>query len=597
MINLINLIKLILARCAATEILLPYQAVSEETIGVIRLLCPRAAIEYLRSSELPENAIEVAIALLKAQYFPMPKMEKKIPISEETMDQWMPLIETHWPAVLAAVVKGIADASSHLLLQSLGGALWLLKRSLIDYEVLSMGKMFGYIPPDEEATITTSTDVLRTSMTQSLSVEMMDTAMEVVEPTETKTSPIPQTLPNEMEPSTTSTTSEQKHMVLDEVALSNLEVLVNNYDRTEVGSLWSFINRCKTAGGRRLLRQWLCQPLYQIDAIQRRANAIEELLSPTLAMTVEEVKRHLKGIPDLERLLIRVHSNGIKRKGQADHPDARAIMFEQSIYTMRKIRDFAEILTGFEKVVTIMECFQTISLQSPILRFALQEASSSSSSSSSSLTAATASYFPLQEIKSSLQYFRTIFDEKQAKKDGNIKPRPGINADYDQAIQEMESIRQGFEQYLKEMKRITGISDLHYYGSGKDRYQLEVPMQQTKSVPTDWMSKSQKKTHRRYWTKWIEQELQRLVVVEEMIIQAQKDTLRSIFEKFDQSRQAWERAAASLSFLDALLSLAMVSSLPEYHRPEFCIKTKQSGPVLEIVGGRHPMLEYTLQQK
>jgi hypothetical protein len=58
-----------------------------------------------------------------------------------------------WPMVLSAVMKGLADESSALIVLSLGGAMWQLRRSLIDYEVLSLGKVFAYITPDEEVAI------------------------------------------------------------------------------------------------------------------------------------------------------------------------------------------------------------------------------------------------------------------------------------------------------------------------------------------------------------------------------------------------------------------------------------------------------------
>jgi len=57
--------------------------------------------------------------------------------------------------------------------------------------------------------------------------------------------------------------ADRKFMTLDEVTLSNLEVLVNSHDRTAHCSLWAFVNRTRTPFGRRLLRNWLCHPLYR----------------------------------------------------------------------------------------------------------------------------------------------------------------------------------------------------------------------------------------------------------------------------------------------------------------------------------------------
>ena len=123
--------------------------------------------------------------------------------------------------------------------------------------------------------------------------------------------------------------------------------------------------------------------------------------------------------------------------------------------------------------------------------------------------------FPAEEMKSSLHYFRSIFDEKQAKRDGFIKPLPGVNVNYDNAKREIQEIEAKFESYLKEQKAALGIHDLKYFGSNKDRYQLEVPMNQVGKVPVQWASKSQKKTHRRYWNKFIEEHLAMLIAAED----------------------------------------------------------------------------------
>jgi hypothetical protein len=51
-----------------------------------------------------------------------------------------------------------------------------------------------------------------------------------------------------------------------------------------------------------------------------------------------------------------------------------------------------------------------------------------------SSTSSATGKFPSEEMDKLLRYFRTIFDERQAKKDGNIRPRQGVDAEYDQGI-------------------------------------------------------------------------------------------------------------------------------------------------------------------
>lgn len=75
---------------------------------------------------------------------------------------------------------------------------------------------------------------------------------------------------------------------------------------------------------------------------------------------------------------------------------------------------------------------------------------------------------------------------------------------------------------------------------------------------------------------------------------AQKDTLRSIFQRFDSKAALWTQAIECVSTLDALLSLAKVSAAPGYCWPDFLPSHK---PVLDIAEGRHPMLDQTLAER
>ena len=125
-----------------------------------------------------------------------------------------------------------------------------------------------------------------------------------------------------------------------------------------------------------------------------------------------------KGIPDLERLLSRVHSSGLKRK-VADHPDGRAVLYEMGTYNARKICDFAEVLTGFETALRVIQAFESSNFQSTLLKRVLSEPKAGGK-------------FPFTYISKLLKHFREIFDEKQAKKDGNIRPRLGyLDRSYD----------------------------------------------------------------------------------------------------------------------------------------------------------------------
>eukprot|EP00884_Botryococcus_braunii_P000476 jgi/Botrbrau1/10429/Bobra.0133s0036.1 len=88
-------------------------------------------------------------------------------------------------------------------------------------------------------------------------------------------------------------------MRLDGATLANLDILETS-EGVE-GSLLARLDSCASPGGHRLLRQWLCRPLQDVEAINARLDAVDEFAaSPDL---VGELRRRLKGLPDVERAL------------------------------------------------------------------------------------------------------------------------------------------------------------------------------------------------------------------------------------------------------------------------------------------------------
>ncbi|WVZ72571.1 hypothetical protein U9M48_021006 [Paspalum notatum var. saurae] len=93
---------------------------------------------------------------------------------------------------------------------------------------------------------------------------------------------------------------------MDGQTLVNLEIFSNNFDGSSSGTLYKHLNHCITASGKRLLRRWICHPLKDIDAINKRLDVVEGFIQNCgLGPTTLE---YLRKIPDLERLLGRVRS-------------------------------------------------------------------------------------------------------------------------------------------------------------------------------------------------------------------------------------------------------------------------------------------------
>ncbi len=114
--------------------------------------------------------------------------------------------------------------------------------------------------------------------------------------------------------------------VLDSISINNLELVKNNYDGSINGTLYEKLD-CNTPFGKRLLKSWIVNPLCDPVAINDRLDAIEDLMS--IKEKLAQFNASLKGLPDLERLISKIHNIGNVPK---DHPDARAVMYENDAY-------------------------------------------------------------------------------------------------------------------------------------------------------------------------------------------------------------------------------------------------------------------------
>ncbi len=71
-------------------------------------------------------------------------------------------------------------------------------------------------------------------------------------------------------------------MTLDAVTLRNLEIVRTISDSSK-DTLFAVINRTSTAGGSRRLKDWLLRPLHNLEMIDERHDAVQELFDNTLS--------------------------------------------------------------------------------------------------------------------------------------------------------------------------------------------------------------------------------------------------------------------------------------------------------------------------
>uniref|UniRef100_A0A4W5JGW2 DNA mismatch repair protein MSH6 n=1 Tax=Hucho hucho TaxID=62062 RepID=A0A4W5JGW2_9TELE len=406
-------------------------------------------------------------------------------------------------SVLPSVLKSMMSESDslgltpkegyELALSALGGCMFYLKKCLVDQELLSMNNFQEYVPVD---------------------VEMEKAAG--------PTSFFSQT---------------RQRMVLDGVTLANLEILQNGSGGTE-GTLLERLDTCSTPFGKRLLKQWLCSPLCNPTSIGERLDALEDLMGVQAQAT--EVSDLLKKLPDLERLLSKIHSIGTP-KGQ-DHPDSRAVLYEEVTYSKKKIADFLSALEGFktmQEIVTILGPV-AVDFRSRLLCQVVNLKDDGQEG-----------LFP--DLSAELKRWDTAFDHQKARTTGVITPKAGFDPEFDQALSGIKACEKDLQDYLDRQKKRLGCRNLTYWGTGRNRFQMEVPDSVSeRNIPEEYKVKSTKKGWTRYWTREIERLFSELQSLEEKRDAALKDCMRRLFYNFDKNYRDWQTGVECMAVLGKL---------------------------------------------
>jgi Mismatch repair ATPase (MutS family) len=98
---------------------------------------------------------------------------------------------------------------------------------------------------------------------------------------------------------------EQKdYVLLDEATKRNLELVKNLSDSSRRDTLIEILDKTKTAGGARMLRQWLFQPLRNKARIEARHEAVSFLYHNQILLG--DARKILASVLDVERLISRL---------------------------------------------------------------------------------------------------------------------------------------------------------------------------------------------------------------------------------------------------------------------------------------------------
>ena len=333
-----------------------------------------------------------------------------------------------------------------------------------------------------------------------------------------------------------------KFMDLDPAARRNLELTQTMRNGEKRGSLLWVLDKTKTAMGSRMLRSWLEKPLLDPRQINKRLEAVEELVNATVGR--EELILLLREVTDLERVMARIVTGTCNCK------------------------DFRQLSNGAEYLPQIKDALGNC--RSGLLQILFEQLDD------------------LADLKAEID--RAIVDEPPftVREGGMI--RPG----YSEEIDRLHDIMSGGKGMLTDIevreKERTGIKNLRVGYNRVFGYYIEVAKGQVHLVPDDYIRKQTLTNGERYIT----QELKEL---ENTILTAKDRVVALEYEAFSNLRQ-WladqaarvQATASAVACADVLCCFAANAVKNNYCKPE----VDHSGS-LQIENGRHPVVEQVLK--
>ncbi len=329
-------------------------------------------------------------------------------------------------------------------------------------------------------------------------------------------------------------------MTLDAATRRNLELTETL--RGEVkGSLLGVLDDTVTPMGKRLLRQWVSQPLLDLPKIQNRQNGVEFFFSN--GMLRAELRAALKPLADLERLTNRILS------GHAQPRDLVALR-----ETLKRI---PAILTILPRGAAPIQA--TLGLLSPC-----------------------------SEVLSLLE--AAIADDPPATTQNTGMIRPDYSAELDGVIAASAHARDWINNLEAIERERTGIRTLKVGYNKVFGYYIEISAGQAANAPKDYIRKQTLVNAERYITPEMKEYETLVLNAEERIREIELRLFKETCVTLSKSTPQLLHTARALAELDCLSALAEAAALGGYVRPEVVAED-----VLEVIDGRHAVVENLLK--
>ncbi len=331
-------------------------------------------------------------------------------------------------------------------------------------------------------------------------------------------------------------------LLLDPATLRNLEIFSSSRG-TRDASLLTAIDRTATSAGARLLERWLAAPSLDLEEIRRRQSIVGELIEHSTRLV--DLRDLLTGVRDIPRILGRLQNR---------------------LRNPRELGGVRDTLARLPQIRAALAPFPAHS-QVAVLRNQIHE---------------------LPELARLLG--SALADELPA----DLADGGYIRSGYDPELDRLRSLTTDNKTWLSDLERAeqerTGIRSLKVRFTNNFGYYIEVTKANLHLVPADYIRRQTTVNGERYVTESLKQKEKEIFHAEENALARELELFNQLVSAVLDESLALARTADVLAELDLLAGWAVLAREWDYCRP-----VVDDSEMLEIVEGRHPVVEQMLK--
>lgn len=334
-----------------------------------------------------------------------------------------------------------------------------------------------------------------------------------------------------------------KVLVMDYETKNHLELVSSQSSNAKAESLWSFMDKCQSAMGSRMLKRWIEYPLIDAEKIAKRQVAVKDLKENF--MLRENLKEHLVYVYDMERLASRM------AYGNASPRDVLQLV--ATLEHAKPILDLASSLNSYPEFNDVPDCQELYN-----------------------------------EIKNAI-----IENPPLTLKEGGV-----FNDGYNQELDEVRKIAKQGKEFILELeakeRERTGVKSLKVGYNRVFGYYIEVRNGNLDNIKEEfgYHPKQTLANATRFITQELKEKEEQILHAQETKVKLEQSLFNDLLMRIKRDLFDLHACAQALSTIDVLVSLAILASEKGYVCPVF-----HPGYNVNVVEGKHPILDDRMKKK